>query len=115
MSDQTNPKLYPTVHLPNLFQRTLKSASAKGGLAFGAPSPLLPWLSAPPPVEKNDAQAPSVTAVDKAQRVIPEQAAPLWLQLSFTSADADNAGAGLIFKLRPISHVGFGFGQRCPW
>lgn len=115
MNDQANPRLFPTAHLPNLFQRTLKTASAKGGLAFGEPSQLLPWLSTTTRARETGHQKPAVTVGNTIHQESPELAAPGWLHLSVARDDTNDMNSGLVFKLRPISHVGFGFGYQRPW
>jgi len=115
MSDPTRPKDHPVAHLPSLFQRTLRTASAKGGLAFGEPSPLLPWLPAPRPVRDAGPRPPDAAAADKARQISPEPTAPAWLRLSVARDAVCNAEASSAFRLRAISHVGFGFGHLCPW
>jgi hypothetical protein len=115
VSDQASPRDYPTAHLPSLFLRTLRTSTAKGGLVFGEPSPLLPWLSALMPASESARCTPAASSSDEIQRVPPERVEPSWLQLSLIGENSEQINREMVFKLRTISNVGFGFGQQCPW
>lgn len=116
MSNRTDEKTNPTGHLPDLFRRTLKTGSAKGGLVSGEPSPLLPWLIAPAKGMESTPSVPSVKVVEQERVPVPlEHRDVTWLRLSFTTAIETSKSTSSTFQLRAISHVGFGFGVLPPW
>lgn len=115
MIDQPPSAPNPTAHIPDLFLRALKTGMAKGGLALGEPSPLLPWIPAVSKGPEDDGALPDLSLLDSALSVPLEQSVPPWLRLSFERTVVDGAAAPAVFSLRYISHVGFGFGNSRPW